>query len=500
MLFFLKQLINNVTINLNCSLIGYLLAIAAIIISYYCCNNIFNYWFNRAKLLKFALTLPGPPTLPFIGNALEFAVSAEDTLDKVVDLVRTNESTFRFWLGPKLIVVLSDPRDYEIILASSKASYKDPVYDLLGPVIGKGLVSALSIYLKCFNIHTRYCNELLKLKINSNDEFDILPFMTNCTSDMMLECIIGVQGTAQKGGYKQFVHYSDRIYELLHMRMMKVWLHPDFIFKRTKMGEEQEQALNIVHGLIDNVICRKKKEYMAIERGVIDRNELKVSLLDQLIDHAMKNKSMDDLELRYEIYTVYIAAQDTVAVIASFALLMLAIHQNIQDKLRKEIYDILGDDDDDDIDEIHIQKFKYLDMIIRETIRMYPIAPLMVRKTTGEIKLETCTLPENCSIVMAAYMTHRDKNHWIEPDKFNPDRFLSNFVKERHPYSFVGFSGGLRGCIGQKLAIMSLKTIIANVIRKYKLNTSQKLDDLKLKMDISIRSRCGYKINIKEIN
>lgn len=65
---------------------------------------------------------------------------------------------------------------------------------------------------------------------------------------------------------------------------------------------------------------------------------------------------------------------------------MLAMHQNIQNKLRKEIHDVLGDHDGD-IDEIHIQKFKYLDMIIRETIRMYPIAPLMVRKTTGQIKL-----------------------------------------------------------------------------------------------------------------
>lgn len=107
------------------------------------------------------------------------------------------------------------------------------------------------------------------------------------------------------------------------MRMMKVWLHPDFIFKRTKMGEEQKQALHIVHGLIDNVICRKKKEHMAIERGVIDKNELKVSLLDQLINHAMKNKSMDDFELRYEIYTVYIAVNKIIYLIILIVNLML---------------------------------------------------------------------------------------------------------------------------------------------------------------------------------
>lgn len=88
-----------------------------------------------------------------------------------------------------------------------------------------------------------------------------------------------------------------------------MWLHPDFIFNRTKMGEEQKTGLNIIHGIIDNIIVRKKKEYLAVERGAVDANELKVSLLDQLVEHSMKNKSMDDLELRFEIYTIYIAVR-----------------------------------------------------------------------------------------------------------------------------------------------------------------------------------------------
>ncbi|XP_015117288.1 cytochrome P450 4c3 isoform X2 [Diachasma alloeum] len=439
--------------------LGYLALAAAGLAALLLWKSLRDFWIRRAALLKFAMTLPGPSTLPLLGNALQFAVSPDETLDRVVEIIRSNKSTFRFWLGPKLVVILTDPRDYQTIFASSKASYKDPIYRLMEPAVGQGLVSAsgpvhrtqrkivmpmlngksLTTYLKYFNIHSHYCGQLLGDRVGYG-EFDVLPFMTNCTTDMMFETIFGVSGAAQKGGYKQFVHYSDRIYELLHLRMFKVWLHPNFIFENTKIGEEQKAGLKIVHGVVDQ-------------------------------------------------------AQDTTAVISSFTLLMLAMHPEVQKKVREEVDEVLGESED--VREEHLSKLRYLEMVIRETLRLFPIAPLMVRKTTGRIELESCTLPEDCSIVLAAFMTHRSEKYWNEPEKFDPDRFLPENIKKRHPYAYVPFSGGPRGCLGQKFAIICLKTLVANLIRSYSFETSEKMEEIKLKMDISIRSRSGYRVKIK---
>ncbi|XP_015117287.1 cytochrome P450 4C1 isoform X1 [Diachasma alloeum] len=494
--------------------LGYLALAAAGLAALLLWKSLRDFWIRRAALLKFAMTLPGPSTLPLLGNALQFAVSPDETLDRVVEIIRSNKSTFRFWLGPKLVVILTDPRDYQTIFASSKASYKDPIYRLMEPAVGQGLVSAsgpvhrtqrkivmpmlngksLTTYLKYFNIHSHYCGQLLGDRVGYG-EFDVLPFMTNCTTDMMFETIFGVSGAAQKGGYKQFVHYSDRIYELLHLRMFKVWLHPNFIFENTKIGEEQKAGLKIVHGVVDQTISRKKREHSALARGAIKADRPRVMLLEQLIDHSMKNNVMNDLDLRYQIYTVYIAAQDTTAVISSFTLLMLAMHPEVQKKVREEVDEVLGESED--VREEHLSKLRYLEMVIRETLRLFPIAPLMVRKTTGRIELESCTLPEDCSIVLAAFMTHRSEKYWNEPEKFDPDRFLPENIKKRHPYAYVPFSGGPRGCLGQKFAIICLKTLVANLIRSYSFETSEKMEEIKLKMDISIRSRSGYRVKIK---
>ncbi|XP_011315413.1 cytochrome P450 4C1 isoform X2 [Fopius arisanus] len=493
--------------------VSVLALIAGALAAVYLWTSTRSYFRRRYALVKFARSLPGPPTLPLLGNALEFAVNPEETFDRVIDIIKNNEKTFRFWLGPQLVVVLTDPRDYEIILGSPKASYKDPIYRMMEPAVGQGLVSgsgprqrthrkivmpmlngrALTTYLKCFNIHSHYCRKLMEDTIQ-HGEFDVLPFLTNCTTDMMLETIFGISGAAQRGGYKRFVHYSDRIYEFIHLRMFKIWLHPDFIFERTEMGEEQRTGLKIIHGIVDQAIARKKREHVALARGAITEERPRVMLLEQMIDHMMKNQSMDDLELRYQIYTVYIAAQDTIAVISSFTLLMLAMHPGIQEKVREEVVEVLGGSED--VEEVHLSDFKYLERVIRETLRLFPIAPLMVRRTTGVIELESCTIPENCSVVIAAFRTHRNEEYWDHPEEFNPDRFLPENCNKRHPFSYIPFSGGLRGCVGQKFAIICLKTIIANLVRSCRFETSVKMEEIKLKMDISIRSRCGYRMKI----
>lgn len=77
-------------------------------------------------------------------------------------------------------------------------------------------------------------------------------------------------------------------------------------------------------------------------------------------------------------------AQDTTGVISSFALLNLAMNQEIQDKLREEIKNVVGNDS---VTVEHLPELKYTELVIKETLRLYPIAPLMVRQATGDIDL-----------------------------------------------------------------------------------------------------------------
>lgn len=136
---------------------------------------------------------------------------------------------------------------------------------------------------------------------------------------------------------------------------------------------------------------------------------------------------------------------------------MLGIHQNIQDKVYEEINRILNDNKNEHennknrmIAPDDIRQMVYLEMVIKETLRLYPIVPIVARTITKDLMLPTSgTIPSGCCCIAAPIAVHYDPEIWTQPLLFNPDRFLSEEKIKRHIYSFIPFSGGLRNCIGK---------------------------------------------------
>lgn len=111
----------------------------------------------------------------------------------------------------------------------------------------------------------------------------------------------------------------------------------------------------------------------------------------------------------------------------------------------------------------------------------------------------TCTVPANCSVFMLPFALHRSPKYWDKPEVFNPDRFSPENSKNRHPYTFLPFSGGIRSCPGRKFANYPLKIMIAYLLRSYSLSTTATLKGLRLHSHISVRSPDGYPISIKKL-
>lgn len=173
---------------------------------------------------------------------------------------------------------------------------------------------------------------------------------------------------------------------------------------------------------------------------------------------------------------------------------MLGIYQDVQERVYQEIKEVCSGDR---LEYEHLSKLPYLTMVLKETMRLYPIGPFIGRYTTSDIQLPSCTIPADVSVLVSCYHINRDPKQWgPKADEFNPDNFLPENMSKRHPSSFATFSIGSRNCIGYRYAMMTMKIIVADALLAYKLNSSLKPEEFRHELDITLKLSNKFLISV----
>lgn len=102
-----------------------------------------------------------------------------------------------------------------------------------------------------------------------------------------------------------------------------------------------------------------------------------------------------------------------------------------------------------------LQNLIYLEMVIKESLRMYPSVPLIARVTDEEIHTKSgYVVPSSMFIHVYIYDLHHNPKFYPNPEVFDPNRFLPENIAKRHPFAYIPFSAGPRNCIGKKLFVI----------------------------------------------
>ncbi|XP_014285594.1 probable cytochrome P450 6a23 [Halyomorpha halys] len=187
-----------------------------------------------------------------------------------------------------------------------------------------------------------------------------------------------------------------------------------------------------------------------------------VALIEKM-QKGLVSEKIDHHEAVGHMFTFFVAAQDTTMTTLSHALYQLSLHPEIQEKLRTEIDSVLDGKDSITYDDIN--QMNYLDDVINETLRMFPLLGVLKRTCTEPYKInDKFTIPKGMDISLPAYSFHTDPEYYPEPEKFLPERF-SDAGKAQA--LFMPFGKGPRTCIGIRFAYISMKTLIAKVVSEY---------------------------------
>jgi cytochrome P450 len=246
----------------------------------------------------------------------------------------------------------------------------------------------------------------------------------------------------------------------------------------------QRQAINEINELLWKLIRAHKADAVP-----------KSDMLGMIIT-AARNLPADvpftDDEIRDEVSTLFVAGHDTTSAALAWFWYCLASNPDVEKKVIQEIDEKLEGRLPTYAD---LPKLKYLELVVKESMRMYPAASFLFgRQAIEPVELGEFTLPKNAWVIMSPYIVHHDPSVYPEPEKFDPERFTAERIGEIPPYAYLPFGGGSRVCIGNSMAMMEIILLGAIVLQKYRIEFDPSQTSIELEVEVVLRPKGGLKM------
>ncbi|KAI4465938.1 cytochrome p450 family 4 [Holotrichia oblita] len=419
------------------------------------------------------------------------------------------------YIGAQPYLLLTEPKDLEFVMNSMTILSKSDSYDFIQRWLGFGLLTGggnrwrkhrkiitpafhfqiLEEFIDVFNSQADVLVNKLKEE-SKKGTIDIYPFIARCTLDIICETAMGTSVNAQANYDSEYVKCVNILLEIVMLRAFSPILSNNVVYPFTSTYRRENYALKVVHDYTKSVIASRKKEFLSdANRNVESTDSLgrkrKRAFLDLLLEYSTKDPSFTEEHIREEVDTFMFEGHDTTATSITFALQAIARHPEVQKKIYEELQTIFADDPKRKATHRDLQAMKYLEMAIKESLRIYTTVPMIGRRLEEDVQWNGMTLPKGLMINMFLYGVQNSDVSNKDPEVFDPERFNAENSKGRHPYAYVPFSAGARNCIGQKFAMLEMKSTMSSVLRNFELLPPVPDHKMILKNDAVLKSDNG---------
>ncbi|XP_058094423.1 cytochrome P450 71AU50-like [Magnolia sinica] len=439
----------------------------------------FSYLLHASKDQKKRLP-PGPTGLPIIGNLHMLGHLPHRTLHS---LAQKYGPIMYMRLGMVPTVIVSSPQAAQQILKTHDAIFASRPYTEAGKYLSynrKGVA---------FAEHGQYWRDIRKLcmlELLSNAKIDSFRSMRR---EELGRLIRSLKDTSDACAV---VDLTDKVGSLsagMTCRMVfgKKSMDEDYdgrgIIARIHEGMMLAGAFNIADyipytGLLDvQGLTRRMKAFTRFfddlfERVVDDHIRTReVGHQRDFIDVMLALMASNHMEINIDrtnckaiVMDMLTGAADTSSAVIEWALSELFRHPLVMKKAQEELEAVVGMDRI--VDESDLVKLEYLEMVVKETLRLHPVAPLLVpHEAVEDCVIDGFNIPKKCRVIINAWAIARNPIAWSNAEEFYPERFdgLDIDVRGRH-FQLIPFGSGRRGCPGIQLGLTVFRLVLAQLV------------------------------------
>ncbi|XP_063914439.1 cytochrome P450 4C1-like [Zophobas morio] len=438
---------------------------------------------KKRWLLYHAWKIPGPYSVPLVGSAFLLSATKDNFFDLVCGKMDSWRPVTKFWVGTQLYIPTTRPTDVEKILTNclNRSPFCDNFNDIMKDTLLTSKGSIWKEHRKMINpsFNSKILNsyhdtfvkcsrEMVKILDDKEgvEQTDFLRVIWEKTVDGALATLTNVKPHVVKKR-QRIISITVRYEQILIQRFHTIWLLIDFFWKLSNLHKEHKILCETSHEIAKNIIA---EEYMSYETEARNDDTIESKRFLPNLTKLNRTKQITREEILEETNFMITVASETSALTVNTVLTILGIYSDIQERVYQELVSVLPDMEKSPTQE-ELNRLNYLERVVKETLRLVPTIPLILRYADEDIKCDPYVFPAGSNLVIPLVLLHRDPDVWPEPEKFDPDRFLPDEVAKRHRCSYIPFSFGARNCIGLRFAMMEVKIMVATILRNFKLQT-----------------------------
>ncbi|XP_027626317.1 thromboxane-A synthase isoform X2 [Tupaia chinensis] len=472
-------------------------------------------WYSTSafsRLEKLGIRHPKPS--PFIGNLAFFR---QGFWESQMELRKLYGPLCGYYLGRRMFIVISQPDMIQQVLVENFGNFtnrmatgleSEPVANSILFLRDKRWEEVRGALTSAFSpeklnevtpLISRACDLLLahlKHYAESEEAFDIQRCYCSYTTEVVASVAFGTEVDSWKAPRDPFVEHCRRFFQSCIPRPILVLLlsFPSIMVPLARIlpNKNRDELNGFFNKLIRNGIAlrdqqaaeERRRDFLQmvldarhcaspvglesfdIVREIFSSARCSVAPSQQRRPRALSTPLTAD-EIVGQAFLFLIAGYEIVTNTLSFATYLLATHPDCQEKLLREV---------DLFKEKHMtpeycdlqEGLPYLDMVIAETLRMYPPAFRFTREAARDCEVLGQRIPAGAVLEMAVGALHHDPEHWPHPETFDPERFTAEAQRRQRPFTYLPFGAGPRSCMGVRLGLLEVKLTLFHILCQFR--------------------------------